>query len=148
MPRVSTAVWLIAMIASAPAAAQAPTPPALDCGLGYDGLRAATEALPGVQWKLAGGYDIATVSAPETWRAEIAFTGPGHPAHPAVTLRTFRKQVTGVWTADSKGCGYGDQSQFLILMSDMKSGDTELTNASRAEVERKRQGQPPLGPAP
>jgi hypothetical protein len=31
-------------------------------------------------------------------------------------------------------------------MADMKSGDTELTNASRHEVERDKQGLSPLGP--
>ena len=42
-----------------------------------------------------GGYDIATLFLPDAWRAQIAFTEPGHPAHPAVTLRTQRKQVDG-----------------------------------------------------
>lgn len=130
------------------AAGQAAAPPSIDCALGFDGVRAATETLPGVEWRQEGGYDIAALAVPEAWRVQIAFTAPGHPAHPAVTLRTLRKQVTEVWTADSKGCGYGDRSQFAILMADMKSGDTELTSASRAEVERRKQSQSPLGGAP
>jgi hypothetical protein len=148
MPRARTAALLIGLMAPGAAAAQAPAPPTIDCALGYEGLKAAAQWLPGVQWKQEGGYDIAVLSAPDAWTAQIAFTMPGHPAHPAVTLRTQRKQVTEVWTADSKGCGYGDQGQFAVLMADMKSGDTELTNASRHEVERRKEGRPPLAPAP
>lgn len=143
------AVVLTAAALAAPIAAAGgdPAPPTIDCTLGFGGLRTSAESLAGVQWTQAGGYDIATLSVPEVWRVEIAFTTPGHPAHPAVTLRTRRKQVTEVWTADSKGCGYGDQGQFAILMADMKSGDTELTNASRYDVEQKKRGQSPLAPA-
>ena len=50
----------------------------------------------------------------------------------------------GVWTSQSKGCGYGDRVQFEAAMADMKSADTALTNASRDEVERKKQDQSPL----
>lgn len=147
MRRSRTAAVLIgAMIAPTTAGAQAPAPPTIDCALGFSGLRAMAAWLPGVAWTQEGGYDIATLSAPEVWTAQISFTAPGHPAHPAVTLRTRRKQVTEVWTADSKGCGYGDTGQFAILMADMKSGDTELTTASRLEVERRKQSQPPLAP--
>lgn len=149
MRRFRTAAWLAAgMLAPAAAAAQSAGPPTIDCALGYDGLRAAAQSLAGAEWGQEGGYDIVTLAEPDTWRVQIAFTAPGHPAHPAVTLRTFRKQVTEVWTADSKGCGYGDQGQFAILMADMKSGDTELTNASRHEVERRKEGKPLLAPAP
>jgi hypothetical protein len=140
------AAVLIAAAGSQAAYAQVPAPPTIDCALGFDGLREMATWLPGVQWTQEGGYDIATLSVPDTWTAQIAFTAPGLLAHPAVTLRTRRKQVTEVWTADSKGCGYGDKSQFAILMADMKSGDTELTSASRVEGERKRQSQPPLAP--
>jgi hypothetical protein len=80
------------------------------------------------------------------WRVEIIFTAPGEPAHPAVILRKFLKQVTGVWTAQSKACGFGDQAQFAELMADMKSEDTKLTNASRTEVERQKREQSPLAP--
>ena len=93
-----------------------------------------------------GGFDVVKLSLPDTWRVEYAFTTRWHPAYPAVTLRTFRKQVTGVWTAQSKGCGYGDQGQFTALMADMKSGDKKLTDASRAEVERGKQSLSPLAP--
>ncbi len=142
----SAAVLISALLAASAAHAQAVSPPTLDCTLGYDGLRNMVQSFQGAQWSAKGGYDIASLGADNSWRAQIAFTGAGHPAHPAVTLRTFRKQVTEVWTADSKGCGYGSQSQFAILMADMKSGDTELTNASRHEVESRKAGQSPLGP--
>lgn len=142
-----TAACLLGALVSAAAAADS-APPALDCTLGFQGLRLATEQRAGVEWRHEGGYDIATLALPAAWRVEIAFTLPGHPAHPAVTQRTRLRQVTEVWTADSKGCGYGDQGQFAILMADMKSGDTELTNASRHEVERRKQGRSPLAPAP
>jgi hypothetical protein len=139
---------LIGALAPSAAAAQTATPPTLDCGLGFDGLRAMAQTLPGAQAGQWRGFDVVGIAQPDTWKVEMAFTTPGHAAHPAVILRTLRKQVTDVWTADSKGCGYGDRSQFAILMADMKSGDTELTNASRHEVERKKQDQSPLSPAP
>jgi hypothetical protein len=148
LPR--AALWLAGVIAPATAAAQGGAPPTLDCTLGFEGLRAAAHALPGAQHEQAGGFEIIKLSSPDpdTWKVTIAFTTSGHPAHPAATLRTFRKQVTEVWTADSKACGYGDPRQFDILMQDMKSGDTELTNASRAEVERRKETRSPLNPAP
>lgn len=146
--RPRTATLLIGVIAPTVTAAQTPAPPTIDCVRGFAGLRAMADWLPGVQWTQEGDYDIATLSAPDAWTAQIAFTLAGHPAHPAVTLRTRRKQVTDVWTAESKGCGYGDQGQFALLMADMKSGDTELTNASRHEVERRKDGLSPLAPAP
>ncbi|WP_334149621.1 hypothetical protein [Hyphomicrobium sp.] len=146
MPCARTAALLIGVIIPAVAAAQATSPPALNCVRGFDGLKATAEGLPDAQWTEEDGYDIATLSAPERWIARIAFTRPGHPAHPAVTLRTRRKQVAEVWTADSKGCGYGDPSQFSLLMADMKSADTALTNASRIEVERRKADRPPLAP--
>jgi hypothetical protein len=63
-------------------------------------------------------------------------------------MRTFRKQVTGVWTAQSKSCGYGNQDQFAALVVQMKAGDKSLTDASRAEVERGKQSLSPLAPTP
>jgi hypothetical protein len=134
----------------AAAAAQTATPPTIDCTLGFDGIKAQAQALPGAQSGRWQDFDIVGQSAsePDTWRVEFAFTTPGHGAHPAALLRTLRKQVTGVWTAQSKGCGYGDTSAFAALMADMKAGDTKLTNESRDEVERGKQGQSPLAPAP
>lgn len=126
----------------------ASAPPGLDCAAGFEGTRAAVEMLAGTQWRTEGSYEIATLEAPGLWRVTFAFTAQGHPAHPAVTLRTQRRQVTDVWTADSKGCGWGNPQQFAVLMDDMKSGDTELTNASRLEAERRKQGQSPLGLTP
>jgi hypothetical protein len=148
MLRFLMAALMVAALSPGASAAEPPSPPTIDCALGFAGLRAAAEALSGASWSQEGGYDIATLFLPDAWRAQIAFTEPSHPAHPAVTLRTQRKQVTEVWTADSKGCGYGSQSQFAILMADMKSADTELTSVSRLEVERRRQGLSPLSPAP
>ena len=104
--------------------------------------------LPGAERSEEGGFELVKLEQPERWRVQIAFTTQAHPAHPAATIRTFRKQVTGVWTADSKGCGYGDRGQFTILMADMKSGDTELTNASRVEVERAKKSRSILTPGP
>lgn len=136
-----------AAFALAPAAAfaQAPAAPDLDCSAGFGGLRSSAAALPGATTGNDGRFDIVTVLEPDAWKVDFAFTAPGQAAHPAVTLRTFRKQVTGVWTAQSKGCSFGDARQFAALMADMKERDTELTNASRAEVERKKQEASPLG---
>jgi hypothetical protein len=91
------------------------------------------------------GRDVVTISAPDVWRVEITFTEPGQIAHPAVTLRKFLKQVTGVWTAQSKGCGYGDLMQFSELMAETKAEDSRLTDASRVEVEQKKKEHSPLG---
>jgi len=147
MPKVRTAAWLVGAIAPAAAMAQdAPKPPTLDCPLGFQALEAQVRALPGVQFSQAGGFDMATLEVPDAWRVEIFFTTRWHPAYPAVAIRTLRKQVTGVWTADSKSCGYGDQSQFASLVEDMKASDKQLTEASRAEVERQKQSRSPLAP--
>lgn len=148
MRRARTAILLVGALIPAAVSAQEVRPPVLDCTLGFEGLRAEAHALTGAQAGEELGFEVVAISAPETWSAKIAFTSPGHPAHPAVTLRTLRKQATDVWTADSKGCGYGDQGQFVALMADMKSGDTEITIASRDRVERQKQEQSPLSPAP
>lgn len=140
--------WALALASAllvAPAAVHA-APPNLDCELGYEGLRFYAQALPGAETGNEGGFDFVTVSEPDRWIARIFITTPSHAAHPAVVQRTQRKQVTDVWTADSKGCGFGNSGQFAILMNDMKSGDTELTNASRVEVEERRREKSPLAP--
>ncbi|MFA5897978.1 MAG: hypothetical protein WC829_02575 [Hyphomicrobium sp.] len=143
-----TAACLAGVLAPAAAGAQVPSPPTIECALGFQELRAAAEKLPGVQFSEAGGFEVARLSAAEKWRAEISFTTRWHPAYPAVTIRTLRRQVTGVWTADSKACGYGDQSRFAELVTDMKAGDKALTDASRDEVERRKQSRSPLAPMP
>lgn len=138
----------IALLWPGAALAQAPAPPDLDCSAGFEGLRSAAAALPGAQAGKDDRFDVVTVLAPDVWKVDFAFTRAGQAAHPAVTLRTFHKQVTGVWTAQSKGCSFGDSRQFAALMADMKERDSELTNASRAEVDRKKQDASPLAPAP
>ena len=139
------ALALVSAIVVSPVIARA-APPNLDCELGYEGLRFYATALPGAETGHEGGFDFVTVSEPDLWIARIFITTESHPAHPAVVQRTQRKQVTDVWTADSKGCGFGNSGQFTILMNDMKSGDTELTNASRVEVEERKRQQSPLTP--
>ena len=139
------ALLLLAALLPGAALAQTPAPPDLDCSAGFDGLRSAAAALPGAQSGNDGRFDLVTQLEPDVWKVEFAFTAPGQAAHPAVTLRTFRKQVTGVWTAQSKGCSFGDDRQFAALMADMKQRDSELTNASRADVEAKKKEASPLG---
>ena len=102
-------------------------------------------ALPGATAAKRGDFDVVSLTEPETWIVEVAFTAPGTPAHPAVMMRTQRKQVTGVWTSQSKGCGFGKPAEFEAAMAEMKAGDTALTNASRAAVEKQKQNQGPLG---
>ncbi|MBR2536026.1 MAG: hypothetical protein IKE66_08130 [Hyphomicrobium sp.] len=144
-----TVLFTAALLMPAAASADANPPPGLDCTQNYDAVRAYAAGLPG-STTVTGlpGYDTITVGLQDAWQADFLFTQPGHAAHPAVTLRTRRKQVTGVWTAESKGCGYGDQSQFVALMADMKAEDTRLTNASRADVEKLKQSRSPLEPSP
>jgi hypothetical protein len=145
----SARVGLLLAAALFPAVAVAqtepPAAPSLDCTLGYAGLHAAMHALPGATSGKRGDFDVVALTEPETWIVEVAFTAPGTPAHPAVMMRTQRKQVTGVWTSQSKGCGYGNPAQFEAAMADMKAGDTALTNSSREAVEQKKQDQGPLG---
>lgn len=138
------AAGLFAALAVASAAEAAP--PDLDCELGFEPLAFYAKALPGAETGNEGGFDTVKVSEPGKWEAHIYITTPGHPAHPTIVQRTRRKQVTEVWTADSKGCGYGKTDQFTILMNDMKSGDTELTNQSRNEVEERKRSKSPLAP--
>ncbi|MFA5958510.1 hypothetical protein [Hyphomicrobium sp.] len=121
-----------------------PSPPDLDCSIGFEGLHQWTEWLPGAERGNGASGNTITVNAPDAWRVEITFTERGQPAHPAVVLRKFLKQVTGVWTAQSKVCGYGDKAQFAAFMADVKTEDTRLTNASRAEVERQKREASPL----
>jgi hypothetical protein len=131
-----------------PAHSDALPPPDLDCSLGFEALRNQLAWLPGAQRESAEGRDVVTFADPGVWRVEIRFTMPGEPAHPAVSIRKFVKQVTGVWTAQSKACGYGDRMQFDALMAALKVEDTRLTNASRDEVERQKRERSPLSPMP
>ncbi len=139
------AALLVGVLAPAAAAAQS-NPPDLDCSIAFEAQRSAMLALPGAQTGEGSGFDVVMVSAPDVWRSEISITTRWHPAYPAITMRTFRKQVTGVWTAQSKSCGYGDQGQFSGLVEQMKAGDKALTDASRAEAERAKASQSPLAP--
>ncbi len=133
------------IIGVSPALAEPVQAPDLDCKLGFTALHNWAAWLPGAQQGNAGGRDTVTVEEPDVWRVEIAFTSPGQNAHPAVTLRKFVKQVTGVWTAQSKVCGYGNQMQFSELVAEMKAEDSRLTNLSRAEAEEQKKELSPLG---
>ena len=141
-----TAACLAGVMVPVAALAQGPKPPTIECELGFDGLRASALALPGAQVSEVDGFQTVMLERPETWRVEYFFTTGWHPAHPAVALRTRRKQVTGVWTAESKSCGWGDQAQFSALVDDMKASDKSLTDASRAEVAREKRKRSPLAP--
>jgi hypothetical protein len=141
-----TAVWLAGVIAPAAAVAQTVNLPTLDCTVDFVSLQAVVQALPGAERGEEGGFVTVKLAEPDVWRVEYGFTTRWHPAYPAATLRTFRKQVTGVWTAESKSCGYGDQGQFAALVEQMKAGDKALTDASRAEVERQNASKSPLAP--
>lgn len=141
---------VIALAAAALGSSQAfsgsaAAPPDLDCSLGFEALHNWSSWLPGAQRESG---DVITFANPDVWRVEIRFTRPGEAAHPAVTLRKFVKQVTGVWTAQSKACGYGDQIQYAALMTELKAEDTRLTNASRADVEQRKSERSPLSPMP
>lgn len=144
--RLASALVAIATAAGATSTGAQDAPPKLDCAVGFDGLRAAVQTLPGAKLSQDGPFDLVTLGVPEVWKADIAFTTPLHAAHPAITQRTFIKQVTGVWTAQSKVCGYGNSVAFEELTISMKAGDTALTNASRDEVERAKQERSPLAP--
>lgn len=129
------------------ASARADTPaPDLDCSIGFNGLQTWVQALPGAEADVQTG--AIRIASPEEWRVEFSFSVPGNPAHPAATMRKFVKQVTGVWTAQSKGCGFGDQTAFVALMADMKAADKQLTDASRAEVEAAKKDAPAIGGSP
>jgi hypothetical protein len=135
-------------IRSSSAAAEPVVAPDIDCSVGFEALHNQLSWLPGAQRESVEGRDVVTVANPDVWRVEIRFTQPGEPAHPAVALRKFVKQVTGVWTAQSKACGYGDRAQFDALMAALKVEDTRLTNASRDDVERQKRERSPLSPMP
>ena len=142
-----TAVWLAGVIAPVAAVAQTVNLPTLDCTVDFASLQAVVQALPGAERGEDGGFVTVKLAEPDVWRVEYGFTTRWHPAYPAATMRTFRKQVTGVWTAQSKVCGYGNADQLSALMAEMKSGDKKLTDASRDEVERGKQSRSPLAPA-
>jgi hypothetical protein len=135
----------VSCLASNVALADQPAPPDLDCKMGFEALRNWAMWLPGAQKTRDGARDVIAVTEPETWRVEITFSAPGELAHPAVVLRKFVKQVTGVWTAQSKACGYGNQADFAALIAAAKAEDSRLTNASRDEAERQKREQSPLG---
>lgn len=145
----ASALAIAAVLAgSGPALSEPVPPPDLDCSLGFEALRNQLAWMPGAQRDSAGGRDVVAFADPEVWRVEIRFTLPGEPAHPAITLRKFVKQVTGVWTAQSKACGYGDRAQFDALMAALKVEDSRLTNASRDDAERRKRERSPLSPMP
>lgn len=139
----ATATLSLAAAAAAPAATPAPD---LDCSIGFQGLLSWAPQLSGAETDPQSG--VIRIGAPDEWRIEFAFSRPGEPAHPAATMRKFVKQVTGVWTAQSKGCGYGDQSAFVALMADMKAVDKQLTDASRDAAEKAKREASPLAPGP
>ena len=137
----------LAMVALGPCQAFAEPAPApdLDCSLGFEALRNWATWLPGAERGSSGIHDVVAVTEPDVWRVEITFTAPGQNAHPAVILRKFVKQVTGVWTAQSKVCGFGDKAQFAELVAETQAEDSRLTNVSRDEVEEQRKALSPLG---
>jgi len=142
---------VLALVALGPCQALAeptPAPPELDCSKGLEALRNSAAWLPGAERTTRDGRDIIMASAPDVWRVEITFTTPGEPGHPAIILRKFVKQVTGVWTAQSKACSYGDKAEFPALLASLKAEDTRLTNASRVEVESQKRERSPLSPMP
>jgi hypothetical protein len=146
--RLGVMLALIAFASCRAFADPAPPPPDLDCSKGFAALRSWAAWLPGAERTTRDGRDVISVSDPTVWRVEITFTSPGEPGHPAIILRKFLKQVTGVWTAQSKACSFGDKAQFEALLAQIKSEDTRLTNASRDEVARQRREQSPLSPMP
>lgn len=137
-------VTALVALGSNPALSEPVAAPDLDCQMGFKALRNWSAWLPGAKQEGANP-NVVMVENPDVWRVEITFTEPGQPAHPAVVLRKFVKQVTGVWTAQSKECGYGNQAEYMALVEAMKAEDTRLTNASRAEVEKQKREQSPLG---
>jgi len=134
----------ILALGSGPALSEPAAAPDLDCKVGFAALRNWAAWLPGAKQD-AANPNVVSVEEPGVWRVELTFTEPGQPAHPAVVLRKFVKQVTGVWTAQSKECGFGNQAEYMALVDAMKAEDTRLTNASRAEVEKQKREQSPLG---
>jgi hypothetical protein len=143
-PTLRMALAAVALI-PCQALAEPAAAPDIDCKIGLEALHNWAAWLPGAKHVNAGGRDVIALEEPDVWRVEITFTAPGEIGHPAVILRKFVKQVTGVWTAQSKSCGYGNQAQYMALVDAMKAEDTKLTNASRAEVERQKREQSPLG---
>ncbi len=135
----------LAMVALAPCQAFSEPAPDLDCRIGFEALHTWAAWLPGAERRPGDNPNVITVAEPDVWRVEITFTEPGQPGHPAVVLRKFVKQVTSVWTAQSKACGYGNQADFVALVAAAKAEDSRLTNASRDEAERKKREQSPLG---
>ncbi|KWT66862.1 hypothetical protein APY04_2269 [Hyphomicrobium sulfonivorans] len=144
------ALFLAALPDTGGALAQdASKPPQIDCASGFDTLRIAAFNIAGAAGSAEeDGFEIVRINSPAgqtpPWRAELGFTTPWHPAHPAVTLRTLRLQVTGVWTADSKVCGYSGADKTAALAAEMKAGDKALTDASRDEVEKRNSQRSPL----
>ncbi|MDH4981492.1 hypothetical protein [Hyphomicrobium sp. D-2] len=144
------ALSVAALLAASGALAQdASKPPQIDCANGFDTLRIAAFNMAGASGSAEeNGFEVVRINSPAghtpPWRAELGFTTPWHPAHPAVTLRTLRLQVTGVWTADSKVCGYSGADKTAALAAEMKAGDKALTDASRDEVEQRNSQRSPL----
>lgn len=146
---IRTGLVVTALLASSTVRADQGEPPILDCAMSFKAARTYASGLPGAATTTGlPGYDVISVGVDDVWRADYMFSLPDHSAHPAVALRIRRKQVTGVWTAESKVCGYGDKSQFVALMSAMRAEDVKLTNASREEVEKAKKAESPLAPSP
>jgi hypothetical protein len=111
----ASALLLLALAACAPKP-QAPVAVTLDCGLGFDALKA----------KVTG--QAALVAAPkepsEPYRAystadgkaSYFITEAGAPAHPAILMQ----QVTAAGMTDT-GCSYGDKTAYGQLQAYLKS---------------------------
>lgn len=131
----ASAALLLAAQAAVTTAAAAPG--ALDCAPGFDAIRAAAMAQPGVIPEM-------TLDSEWAWSASNSvldvFTLPNNPAHPAVLHLVLVKEGFRTWAAYRSGCGFGDIDKFNEWMASYR----EL---SESAVEDMKEGRP-IGPPP
>ena len=123
-----------AFVLAAPVAA---APGALDCAPGFDAIRAAAMAQPGVIPEM-------TLDSEWAWSASNSvldiFTLPNNPAHPAVLHLVLVKEGRRTWAAYRSGCGFGDIEKFNAWMVSYR----ELSESAVEDMKEER----PIGPPP
>ena len=111
---------------AAPALLDEPPPPPIDCTKDFETLYSIAYNAPDVAYEeTATTEEVWSLSRHDTY----IFTREGHPAHPAILLRSFRPTGKRNWGVSMSGCGFGDQTAFQQMMKDYKGPNGDMLDA-------------------
>jgi hypothetical protein len=110
---------LLSLAACAPKA-KPPAAVALDCGQGFETLRAKIVAQPGLNPAPQEAAEPYRAYSTADGHASYFITEPGAPAHPAILM-----QLAADGEMKTTGCGYGDKpayDQLVAYLTGLKAG--------------------------